>query len=212
MPLFILWRDSLSLPTCEKKRLINILSKDWLFLGDVLPDWRPFSLYFPMASPSLFCLLTLVPHCFWCIKELNIQTPVRCLFWGTSLPPFSVCQLRLNLSLTSTLVSSNALVYGVASRVSLISASLGTSQPISGQQDTSCPVCSVVGVLYLSVLYLISSLTLCTKQMDHFLILSAPHFSIFKKATTRYSIGWICPELFHLCIDSHVGCFKHFAV
>ena len=31
----------------------------------------------------------------------------------------------------------------------LISVTLGTSQPISGQQDTPCPVCSVVGILYL---------------------------------------------------------------
>ena len=34
-------------------------------LGDVLEDWRPFHFTSPTASPSLFCPLTLVPHCFF---------------------------------------------------------------------------------------------------------------------------------------------------
>ena len=34
-------------------------------LGDVLEDWRPFHFTSPSASPSLFCLLTLVPLCFF---------------------------------------------------------------------------------------------------------------------------------------------------
>ena len=41
------------------------------------------SLYFPTASPSLSCLLTLVP--LWSIKAHGIQTPIRWLFWGASL-------------------------------------------------------------------------------------------------------------------------------
>ena len=50
---------------------------------------KPLPLYFPTASPSLFCCLTLAPHCFFffcSVKEPGIQTPIRWLFWGTSLP------------------------------------------------------------------------------------------------------------------------------
>ena len=39
--------------------------------GDVVQDWRSFLLFLPTASPSVFCLLTLVPHCFslWFYKR-----------------------------------------------------------------------------------------------------------------------------------------------
>ena len=58
----------------KRKRLTNPFQRLAL-PGDVLQDWRPFcftsllhlsfySLYFPNASPSLFCPWTLVPHCF----------------------------------------------------------------------------------------------------------------------------------------------------
>ena len=50
---------------------------------------RSFLLYFLTASPSLFCLLTLVPHCCspsGSIKEPDIQTMTRWLLWDIRLP------------------------------------------------------------------------------------------------------------------------------
>ena len=64
MPLFNSKRDSVTLPTCEGKRLTHPFQR-LNHPGDVFQDWRPFLLYFLTASPSLFCLLTLVPHCFF---------------------------------------------------------------------------------------------------------------------------------------------------
>ena len=89
----------------KRKRLTNPFQRLAL-PGDVLQDWRPFcftsllhlsfySLYFPNASPSLFCPWTLVPHCFSLsnsIKDADIQIPTRCLPWDhlLSQPAFQV--------------------------------------------------------------------------------------------------------------------------
>ena len=46
-------------------------------------------LYFHTASPSLFCLFTLLPHCLSLsdsIRETGIQTQIRWFFRDTSLP------------------------------------------------------------------------------------------------------------------------------
>ena len=85
-------RETLILRTCEwlweKKRLTH----PFLRLAvpqHVLQAWWPFLLYFLIAFPPLFCLLTLVPHGFslWStIKEPGIQTWTRWLFWDFSLP------------------------------------------------------------------------------------------------------------------------------
>ena len=61
----------------KKKKLIHHFQR-FTLSGDLLQDCRPFLLHFFTASPSLFCLLTSVPHCFSLsdsIKEPGIQTP-----------------------------------------------------------------------------------------------------------------------------------------
>ena len=56
---------------CYKKEDINPPLLKAGPSGDVLQDWRSFLLSLPTASPSLFCLLTSVPHCFslWFYKR-----------------------------------------------------------------------------------------------------------------------------------------------
>ena len=74
MPLFSLQRDNLTLPTCEQKSP----SKGWPFPWRCFTRLKTLSLQCPTASPSLFCLLTLVPHCFFLSdspKAPSIQTP-----------------------------------------------------------------------------------------------------------------------------------------
>ena len=87
---FSSWRDSLPLPTREQKKLTHSPSKDWPFpsLGGVLQDWRPFHLL-----PHCLPLLSILPFEFSSSLFLSLtytrtgmQTPVRLLFWGASLP------------------------------------------------------------------------------------------------------------------------------
>ena len=40
-------------------------SEGWTFSWRCFARLKTLSLYFPTASSSLFCLLTLVPHCFF---------------------------------------------------------------------------------------------------------------------------------------------------
>ena len=75
----------------KKKKRLTHPSKGWPFPEMFLKTERlkTLSLYFSTASLSLFCLLTLVPHCFSpsdSVKELGIQTPTRWLLWDISLP------------------------------------------------------------------------------------------------------------------------------
>ena len=74
----------------KKKRLMHP-AKGWPFPEMFLKTERlkTLSLYFSTASPSLFCLLTLVLHCLSpsdSVKELGIQTLTRWLLWDISLP------------------------------------------------------------------------------------------------------------------------------
>ena len=64
--------------------------KGWPFPGRCFTRLKTLSLYFPPASPSLFCLLTLVPHCV-CLSDSTKETGIPTdwqggFFWGTSLP------------------------------------------------------------------------------------------------------------------------------
>ena len=44
---------------------VNTLSKGWTLPWRCFAILKTFSLYFPTESPSLLCLLTLVPYCFF---------------------------------------------------------------------------------------------------------------------------------------------------
>ena len=83
-------------------------------------DCRPFLLHFFTASPSLFCLLTSVPHCFSLsdsIKEPGIQTPKDgysetfssvTQSWLTLLRPHGLQQARLPFPSPSPRACSNS--------------------------------------------------------------------------------------------------------
>ena len=191
----------------------HTLSKDWPFLWRCFARLKTLSLYFPIASPSLFCLLTLVPHCFWSIKETDIQTPVRCLFWGTSLlPSQSAGSLIKSLPCLNPL-SLRFIGLWCGKQTELGLSNTGhQSAHFCGQHDTRCPVCSAVSVLHVVFCTLFHLGHFPQSRWITFLFFLLLIFPFFKKFTTRYSIGRICPELFNLCIDSHLGGFKHFAV
>ena len=57
-------------------------------LGDVLQDWRPFHFTspLPLTLYSVFDFSSSLLLSLWYIKEPGIQTQIRWLFWGTSLP------------------------------------------------------------------------------------------------------------------------------
>ena len=77
---------------------------------------------------SLFCLFTLVPHCFFLsdsTKEPGIQTSTRWLLWVTSLPPSGSASFPNKvISLASIPCLSDSLVCHEVSRVSLDSVTL----------------------------------------------------------------------------------------
>ena len=92
-------------------------SKGWPFPWRYFARLKTIALYFPAASASLFCLLSLFPCCFLSdsTKEPGIQTPTRWLFWGASLPSFQ----SAGSSLSQHLVSRIHLACSTESRVSL---------------------------------------------------------------------------------------------
>ena len=61
-------------------------SEVWTFSSRCFARLKMLSLYFPTASPSLFCLLTLVPHCWtlknWCfwtvVLKNTLESPLDC--------------------------------------------------------------------------------------------------------------------------------------
>ena len=55
-----------------KRREWHILSLKLIIPGDLLQAWS--SSHFPTASPSLFCLLTLVPQCFFLALWKNLTS------------------------------------------------------------------------------------------------------------------------------------------
>ena len=71
----------------EKKRLTHSFQRLAL-PREILQDLWPLLLYFLIASPTLFCLLTLVPPCFslWFYKRTWHPDPTRWSFWDISLP------------------------------------------------------------------------------------------------------------------------------
>ena len=88
VPLFSSWRESLSLSTCEEKRLTHPFQQLAipLEMSGKMEDpftWLSHCLFLSVLpfdfSSSLFLSL-------WSIKESGIQTPIRWLFWGASLP------------------------------------------------------------------------------------------------------------------------------
>ena len=56
---------------CKEKKILTHPFQRLALSGDILQGWWPFLLSFLTASPSLFCFLTLVPHCFsfWFYKR-----------------------------------------------------------------------------------------------------------------------------------------------
>ena len=78
--------ESLSLPTCEQKRLTPPFWRLAIPLGMFHKPEDPFT--FPCLSLSSlpFDFSSLLLLSLWSIKETGIQTTVRRLFWGTSLP------------------------------------------------------------------------------------------------------------------------------
>ena len=120
--LFSSGREDLSLPTCEQKRLTHHF-------------WRldiPLEMFCKTEDP-----FTLFPHCIsfsslpfdfssslllslWSTKQPGIQTPIRWLFWGTSLPSSWSAVPPIKVLLASTTPwRSDSLAYGEASRPNL---------------------------------------------------------------------------------------------
>ena len=120
VPLFSSWKGSLSLPTCEE---INTRrQKIGHSLGDVLQNWRPFHFTspLPLTLYSVFDFSSSLLLSLWYIKEPGIQTQIRWLFWGASLPSSQSASSRIKVSsLPQHLTLSDSLACRAASRVSL---------------------------------------------------------------------------------------------
>ena len=77
-------------------------------------------LCFPTASSSLFCLLTLIPPCFFLSDSPGIQTMTRWLLWDISLPSSQSGGFpNKAVFLASTPCLLDSLACSVTSRVSL---------------------------------------------------------------------------------------------
>ena len=74
----------------------------------------------------LLCFLTYTPN-LWSIKEPGIQTPIRWLPWGASLPSSWSASSQFKSLLASAFHFSDSLVHHAVSRVSLDSAALLTN-------------------------------------------------------------------------------------
>ena len=130
VPLFSSWKGGLSLPTCDE---INTrCQKTGHSLGDVLRNWRPFHLTspLPLTLYSVFDFSFSLLLSLWYIKEPGIQTQIRWLFWGASLPSSRSAGFPNKVVfLASTPHLLDSLACLVASRMSLDLVTSWLSQP-----------------------------------------------------------------------------------
>ena len=114
----------MTLPTCECLQQKEEVNTPLPKVGDPQRCFgRLETLYFPMTSPSLFCLSTLDPPCVSLsdsIKEPGIQAPIRWLLRDVSLPSiWSAGFLNKVIFFASPPLLSDSLACCVVSRASL---------------------------------------------------------------------------------------------